>query len=98
MTRPLHPLSECLLDDLRAAYDQGHMQPWHERLAAIEAAVRAEALVDALAHIAAEHYRVCRPYQPITVERLARALAATSPWTPFRERAVQVIAAMEEKP
>ena len=43
MTTPLHPLSETLLDDLRAAYDQGHMQPWHERLAAIEAAARAEA-------------------------------------------------------
>lgn len=64
--RPLTPESEALMRRLRLG------PGWEPSFRAIEEAARAEALADADA-VAVEHYRVCR--QPITVERLAAALA-----------------------
>ena len=46
MSEPKTRAGRDLLDELRAEYDQGHMQPWAARILAIEAETRADALAE----------------------------------------------------
>lgn len=52
MSDPQTEAGRALLDDLRAEYDQGHTQPWQDRIAAIEI----EALRDPLREAAVTAY------------------------------------------